>query len=272
MEILLEPIQESLMTLPFLFIALLLVEFISSRNIINKVMEYGRVGPVIGAIAGCIPQCGFSVIAARLYTMKIVTVGTLISVFVATSDEAFAILVIHPELYQMFILLIVMKIVMGIVSGSLIDLYNRKTKQDYEYLQIEDCNCGCTEGIFIPALLHTIKIFIFILLTNIGFTLLIEWISEDTLMSILNTNYLLQPLVAGLVGFIPNCAGSVVLTQLFVSGGLSFGALLAGLTTSAGVGTLAIIRYNEDKKDTIKILLMNYIIALIFGYLFTIII
>ncbi|MGN1182005.1 MAG: putative manganese transporter [Faecalibacillus sp.] len=265
MEILFEPIEESLMALPLLFLACLFIEYLSNRNVINKVMEYGKLGPAIGAVVGCIPQCGFSVMAAKLLTMNVITPGTLLAVFIATSDEALSILAIHPHLWKMFMLLIVLKILLGTVTGCIYD----KLKHDedhYEYIQIAACDCGCQDGIFIPAVKHTLKIFVFILLTNIGLTLLIEGIGEDVFVHFLNTNMFLQPLAAGLVGFIPNCAGSVILTQLFVSGGLSFGALFAGLTTSAGVGTFALLTYMEDKKAAIRLLFISYLVAIISGY------
>ena len=266
MEILFEPIEESLMTLPFLFIACLLVEYLSNRNVINKVMEYGRLGPAIGAIVGCIPQCGFSVMAARLLVMNVITSGTLLSVFIATSDEALSILLIHPELWQMFVLLIVLKITIGTISGWLYDRFHQNS-QEYEYIQIAPCECGCQNGILLPAIKHALKIFIFILLTNIVLTLIISLIGEDTFTHLLETNMIFQPFIAGIVGFIPNCAGSVILTQLFVSGGLSFGALLAGLTTSAGVGTFALLTYMEDKKRALSLLAASYLIAIISGYI-----
>lgn len=266
MEILLEPIEESLMALPFLFIACLLIEYLSNKNVINKVMEYGRLGPAIGAIVGCIPQCGFSVMAARLLVMNVITPGTLLSVFIATSDEALSILLIHPELWEVFILLIVLKIIIGTVSGWLYDRFGMN-KKEYEYIQIAPCECGCQDGIILPAVKHALKIFVFILLTNVALTLIIAGIGEETFTNILATNMIFQPFVAGLVGFIPNCAGSVILTQLFVSGGLSFGALLAGLTTSAGVGTFALLTYMEDKKRALKLLAVSYLIAVICGYI-----
>lgn len=271
MEILIDPIKESLMALPVLFLAYLLVEYLSNRDIINKVLKFGKAGPFIGAILGSVPQCGFSVIAAKLYSMRYLTMGTLLAIFIATSDEALAILAIHPDLWQMLILLIIIKIILGTITGFVIDYFNHKSNENYEYLQVEPCDCGCQNGILIPALKHTINIFIFILLTNIVFTIIIDSIGETQLSSLLKTNWLLQPIIAGFIGFIPNCASSVVLTQLFVSGGLTFGALVTGLTTSAGVGTLALLKYNENKKDTLKILLISYLVSLFIGYIISVV-
>lgn len=271
MEMLWEPIEESLMSLPVLFLACLLVEYLSSIDIINKVMEFGKVGTFIGAILGSIPQCGFSVIAARLYSMHYLTMGTLLSIFIATSDEALAILVVHPNLWKMLIWLIMIKVILGSVVGFVVDRLHHHSQDDYEYIQVEPCDCGCQNGIMMPALRHTINIFIFILLTNVVFTLIIAGIGEETVANLLRTNWIFQPIVAGLIGFIPNCAGSVILTQLYVSGGLSFGALLTGLTTSAGVGTLALINYNDDKRDTFKILFISYITAILIGYIVSIV-
>ena len=137
-------------------------------------------------------------------------------------------------------------------------------------MQIAPCDCGCQDGIVVPALKHTFNIFIFILLTNIVFTVLITYIGEENLSTLLKTNMQFQPIIAGLIGFIPNCAGSVVLTQLYVSGGLSFGALFTGLTTSAGVGTLALLKYNDNKKISFKILIISYLVALAAGYIISI--
>lgn len=266
MEILLEPIKESLMALPVLFLAYLLVEYLSSRDIINKVMKFGKVGPFIGSLLGSIPQCGFSVIAAKLYSMRYLTMGTLLAIFIATSDEALAILAIYPDLWKMLIILIVIKIILGTVVGFIVDYFNHQSHDSYEYLQVEPCDCGCQNGILLAAFKHTLNIFLFILLTNIIFTIVINGIGEEQLSNLLRTNWLFQPIIAGIVGFIPNCAGSVILTQLYVSGGLTFGALITGLTTSAGVGTLALLRYNENKKETIKILMLSYIVSLVIGY------
>lgn len=271
MEILIEPIEESLMVLPILFLACLLVEYLSNRDVINKVMEFGKVGPFIGSILGSIPQCGFSVIAAKLYSMRYLTMGTLLAIFIATSDEAAAILAIHPDLWQMLVLLIVIKIILGALAGFVVDYVNHKNRDNYEYLQIEPCDCGCQNGIFIPALRHTLNIFIFILLTNIALTIIINGIGQENLSNLLKTNWFFQPLIAGIIGFIPNCAGSVILTQLYVSGGLSFGALFTGLTTSAGVGTLALMKYNDNKNNSIKIFFISYIVAIAAGYIISII-
>ncbi len=271
MEILLEPVEESFMALPVLFLAYLLVEYLSNQDIINKVMKFGKVGPFIGSLLGSIPQCGFSVIAAKLYSMRYLTMGTLLAIFIATSDEALAIMAIHPDLWRMLALLVIIKIIIGTMVGFIVDYFNHKNYANYEYLQVEPCDCGCQNGIILPALRHTINIFLFILLTNIVFTIIINSIGETRLSNLLETNWLLQPIIAGFIGFIPNCAGSVILTQLYVDGGLTFGALLTGLTTSAGIGTLTLIKYNENKKDTFKILLVSYMVSLVIGYIVSLI-
>lgn len=149
MEIFIEPIEESLMSLPVLFIACLLVEYLSNKDVTNKILKYDKVGPFIGSILGCIPQCGFSVVAAKLYSMKYLTMGTLLAIFIATSDEALAILAIHPNLWKVLIILIVGKIVLGTLVGLIVDHLDHKNKDDYEYLQIAPCDCGCQDGIFV---------------------------------------------------------------------------------------------------------------------------
>ncbi len=271
MEILIDPIVDALKTLPFLFLAFLLVEYLTSKNVINKVLEHGKLGPVVGSFLGSIPQCGFSVIAARLYSMRYITMGTILAIFMATSDEALPILIVHPQFFGGMMLLIILKIIVGALTGLAVDWLNHKNDKDYEWIQIEDCQCGCQNGILKPAITHTLKIFAFILGTNIAMTLLMAVIGEATVESVLKSHSLLQPVFAGLVGFIPNCSGSVILTQLYIQGNLTFGALFTGLTTSAGVGTFALVTYNENKKDTLKVLAISYIVALILGYLLVLI-
>lgn len=268
MEFIIEALEESLHALPLLFIICLIIEFAQSKNLTNKILKINKFGPLIGSILGIFPQCGVSVISVRLYSMKYITMGTLLSILITTSDEALVILMLYPSLLKMILLLIGLKLIVGIIVGYFVDM---RSKFDYEYLQIDDCDCGCTENVFKAAIKHTIQIFIFILVTNIVFSLVVGIIGEEALMAMLNNSIYLQPIIAGLIGFIPNCAGSVVLAQLYVSGGLTFGALLAGLITSSGVGTLALIKYIPNKKEVLKIIGILYFVAIVVGYLLIIV-
>lgn len=267
MDILLDPIMDSVKALPVLFIAFLVVEILKNKNIANRVLAHTRLGPPVGALLGTIPQCGFSVVAAQLYGMRVVTMGTLIAIFMATSDEAIPILLVHPHLFGMMLLLIAAKFVVGAVTGVIVDAIHHEEDDSYEYIEIESCSCGTGVDLWINVFFQTLKIFFFILLTNIVMTLLIAWVGEETLSTVLKQNIFLQPLLAGLVGFIPNCAGSVILTQLYVTNALSFGALFTGLTTSAGVGTIALFAYHKNVKKNIAVLCISYIVSTLVGYI-----
>lgn len=272
-------IEDTWLMLPLLYLAYLVIEYFERRenNDDRLFFSLQKYGPLVGAFMGIIPQCGFSIIASMLFMQNNITLGTLISVFVATSDEAIPILIANPELYSSLIWIIVLKIGIAIIAGYTIDYVIEKHQKidRFEDMEEDDSeeepentqnSCPCCYPQYpmaISALLRSLKIFSFLFLTSFTLTLTIEAIGEENLEILLFNGSLLQPLFAALFGFIPNCAASVVLTQLYVAHGIGFPSLLAGLITNAGLGLLVLIRYQVEKKQCIKIIILLYLSAII---------
>ena len=275
MEMLLDEIIDTcldcLKMLPFLFVAFLMIEALehySSEFTAKLLAKVGKAGPIVGAIAGCVPQCGFSVMAANMYAGGIVSVGTLLSVFIATSDEAILIILGNPDYIGEVGTLLITKVVIAIVAGYIIDIFFREkisVRKENGNL-CHDCGCHNDHaGIMKPAWNHTVKIFVYLLIFTGILNLCIEVLGIDRLSAILLGNTIFQPVIAAIIGLIPNCAASVILTQLYLSGAISFASVIAGLCTGAGIGLVVLFRMNHNKKENFKILGALYVIAVIAG-------
>lgn len=271
-HIIIHTFEDSLPLLPFLFIAFLIIEAIEhkfSKKTKKIISKSGKFGPLLGSILGCLPQCGFSVMATNLYVTRIVSLGTLIAVYLSTSDEMIPVLLSEQVAFGSIAKLIGIKLVIGMIWGFIIDLLLfRNTKKTEETFEIcNDEHCHCERGLFKSSLVHTFKTFLFILLVTFILNLIIHYIGEDKLSTLLQGSNLLTPFISSLVGLIPNCASSVILTELFVNNIISVGALIAGLLTGSGVAILVLFKTNKSLKDSIKILLMCYGIGVLSGLL-----
>lgn len=266
-----DAICDSVHLIPFLFLIFVLIEafenYFSHR--IKNISAYSKkFGPIIGAIIAGLPQCGFSVVATPLYINKVITRGTLIAIYVSTSDEAIPILLSHPEQFRVILPLLLIKICLGVLTGYLVDLiYPQKDFKPAEHThneQDDDDEIGCCshhiyvkhrkrELIFHP-LKHTFNIFAMILVISLGLNYCFDAFGNDLLNKILLNNTIFQPVIASFVGLIPNCAVSVLLTMLYISGVLSFASVIAGLSSGAGLGLIVLLKRNSDVKDTAKII------------------
>lgn len=274
LEILEHTILDSIKLIPFLFITYLLMEFLehkTSSKVNNTIKKSGKYGPLVGGLLGLLPQCGFSVMATNLYMGRIITIGTLISIYLTTSDEMLPILISENVPAAVILKILAVKLLIGVIAGIVIDIVfsklNKKEqmeqKEQHEFCEHEHCHCE--EGIFKSALRHTASIFIFILLITFVLNLVIHSIGEETLSNLILNNNVLGPIIASLIGLIPNCASSVIITQLYIENIISSAVMISGLLVNAGVGLLVLFRVNRNLKENIKITAMLYTIGVISG-------
>jgi len=274
LEILEHTLLDSVKLIPFLFVTYLLMEFLEHKtsNKMKKTVEKsGKYGPLLGGILGLVPQCGFSVMATNLYIGRIVTIGTLISIYLTTSDEMLPILISEQVPIATILKILAVKFIIGVLAGIIVDLIFNKTKnkeENEQELQHEFCeheHCHCEEGIFKSALRHTASIFLFIFAITFVLNLVIHSIGEDNLANLVLNNKIFGPIVAGLIGLIPNCASSVIISQLYIENVISSAIMISGLLVNAGVGLLVLFRVNRDMKENIKITALLYSIGVISG-------
>ena len=265
-------LEHTASSLPFLFAAYLLIEFIEHRHaekFAAWLSKFGKAGAAIGAFLGVVPQCGFSVVAANLYSNRIITAGTMLAVFISTSDEAIPVLLSNPESAGKILPLIASKVLLAIVAGFIVDkagLFNI-TKEELDVVAEEHSHCHTEghNGLLKSTLLHTAKTFAFIFVVMFGLELCIETIGEETFAQFIANESLLQPLVAGIVGLIPNCASSIIIAQLFAEGTISFGAAFAGLSASAGTGLLVLFRNDVDKIECLSLTGFHFAVSVLTG-------
>lgn len=271
LDVLLDAILDTLKTLPFLFGAYLLIEFLehkASGKLTGTLSRMGPLGPLGGAILGCVPQCGFSVAAANFYAGRLISAGTLLAVFLATSDEALPIMLSRPEAFPDILRLLGVKLATAAIVGLLADLilkYVLKPKREEPFHDLcEDCDCE-HEGLVKSALRHTVRIFLFLFLINLVLGYAIYFVGEENISRFLLSGSVFQPLLAALIGFIPNCGASIILTELYLAGSLSFGSAVAGLCTGAGLGLAVLFRTNKRPKENFCIAGVLYVAAVVTG-------
>ena len=260
-DVILDTLLDTAKLLPFLFLAYLLMEFLEHHaggKTERLLTRSGKIGPLFGGLFGVVPQCGFSAASAGLYAGRLITTGTLLAVFLSTSDEMLPIMLSHGIFpYK----LLLAKFVIGVAVGFAVDLVThlvRRGKTVKDDVQIEDIcereHCHCGDHIALSALKHTLRIAVFLLLITFLLNTGIYLIGEDRLAGAVSNRPVLANLLAAAVGLIPNCASSVVLTELYLSDIVSVGALLSGLLVNAGVGLLVLFRNNRPVRDSFRVL------------------
>lgn len=279
-HIIVHTLEHSLPLVPFLFLTYLAMEYLEHRagdKVVKLVHKAGKAGPLVGGIAGAVPQCGFSAAASNLYAGKIISPGTLIAIFLSTSDEMLPLMISDKQPVGLILQLVLIKVVIGMIAGFVVDFViskrPKKCKHEHEEDHVHDhiheiCehdHCNCEKSILRSAIMHTLQITFFILLITFALELVLEFVGEDTLAQLILNRPVLGPVLAGLVGLIPNCAASVVVTELYLSGALSMGAMMSGLLTGSGVGLLVLFRVNHDKKANLGILGILYLIGVVSG-------
>ena len=278
-DAILDSLIDTVKLIPFLLITYIIMEFIehkTSHKTKDAIKKSGHFGPLISGILGVVPQCGFSAAASSLYSARIITLGTLIAVFLSTSDEMLPILISEAVDVRIILSILGIKLVIAVIVGFIIDLFFRKkfeTSEDEPEIKdlCEHEHCHCEHGIFKSALKHTINITLYIFIISLVLNIIIYFIGEDNLAHILNSTPIIGPIIASLVGLIPNCASSVIITQLYLSKVLNFATMIAGLLVNTGVGLLILFRTNKDLKENIKITVLLFAIGVIFGIIFDLI-
>lgn len=274
-DVLLDALIDCAKLTPFLLVTVFLMEYLEHRaadKLVGAVRRAGRFGPLLGAAAGCIPQCGFSAACAQLFNGGFVSAGTLVAVFLATSDEALPILLGHPDALDTALLLLAVKAALGVAAGYAVDaLWRRDRQQAALQLEAGEHRCECRQGaplgrILLEAVRRTLSILLFLFIFSAMLGLLIEGVGSERLASFLLPGPF-QPLLAALFGFIPNCAASVLLTQLYLDGMISFGSAVAGLGTAAGVGLLVLLRSRHRARTYAIVLGGTYAAAALCGML-----
>ena len=262
---------DSVKLLPFLFLTYLAMEYLehkAGQKMQEAIRRAGRGGPVIGSILGAFPQCGFSTVASNLYAGRIITAGTLIAIFLSTSDEMLPIMISENIELTVILEILGVKVAVGILAGFFFDFILRRKKKELQIEHLcEQHHCHCEEGIWKSALHHTLEIFLYIMVISLALNLLLAWIGEDVLADLVLNRPVVGEMAAALVGMIPNCAASVIITQLYLNGVLSAGAMTAGLLSGSGVGLLVLFRVNDDYRENFRILGLLYVTGVLGGML-----
>lgn len=270
--------EDTLVILPFLFLVYFLLEMLEHK-FSHRTLNLDKFGPFVGSVVGVLPQCGFSIAATTLFNKRVITLGTLLAVYLSTSDEAIPIILSHPDQFPTLVKLVVCKVIIAFAAGTIVDLIAHRQPED-------DCYCSeCKEpplphhhhhheyhlkSVLLHSAKKTVRIFLFLLVTMWAITWVIELIGENRLEQLLLQGSIFQPLLCGLVGLIPTCVPSIVITQLFLTGSLSFGSAMAGLCASAGMGTLILLKENKEPRRTVQVIGLLYLISVIAGMILNI--
>ncbi|MBQ8823355.1 MAG: arsenic efflux protein [Lachnospiraceae bacterium] len=268
-HIVIHTLKDNVFLILFLFLTYVVMEWLEHKaggHANELIKKAGSAGPIIGAVVGIVPQCGFAAAAANLYAGRVISMGTLVAIFLATSDEVLPILLAHPGALSLIFVIFGLKIVVGAVCGLVIDkVLPAKEDHDHIHEMCEDEHCHCEKGVIRSALTHTLHIAVFILLVSFVLNLVMHTVGEEALGNLVLNRPIIGQIAAAVIGLIPNCASSVVLTQLYLKGAMGFGALMSGLFVNAGVGLLILFRVNHDRRENIRIMSLLMCIGIATG-------
>ncbi len=274
-DVLLHGIVDTLKLIPFLFLTYLILEYIEHKatdKLRSFMTRSGPYAPIVGGALGAIPQCGFSSVTANLYCAKIVSLGTVVAVFLSTSDEMLPILISSEMPPAVIAFVLIYKVLVGIAVGLLLDLAVRLTHREHDHEHIhelcEDEGCMCEGGILRSAIHHTVSITLFVFAVTLAINALVFFVGEDSISSILPDVPVVSHIITAIFGLIPNCASSVALTQLFSAGAITLGQMLSGLFAGSGVGLLVLFRMNKKHPMTnLMTVLILVFSGVVFGFL-----
>lgn len=272
LDVLIDTLLDIVKLLPFLLVSFLILELLEhklnskSKNIIST---SGKFGPFIGSLLGALPQCGFSVIATNFYVTRIITLGTLISIYLSTSDEMLPILLANNVSIIEIVKIIGIKIIIGIFVGFIIDIIVRKKDNNITHL-CEEEHCDCEHSLLKSVIIHTLKTLLFIGIITLILNIVFSLVEEEIVKKVFQSNYIIGCIISPLFGLIPNCASSIVLTELYLNGVLTLGTTIGGLLTGSGVAILVLFKNNKNLKENIQIIGIIYTIGVISGIILNI--
>ncbi|MBO5889147.1 MAG: arsenic efflux protein [Clostridia bacterium] len=279
LHLILHALKDSALVFPFLILTYIVIEVIQRKANLVKNGNFlsGKLAPLYGSALGIFPQCGFSVMASKLYENNLIKAGTLLSVFIATSDEAFSLLLTSGK-FLALIMLLLLKFLLAVIVGFLLNAFIKKSlsikykginsiKHEDYCRQCGQANQNATklQAYLLYPLWHAVKTFLFVLIVNFAFGTLIHFVGENSIVNLMQTHLFLQPIITSLVGLIPNCASSILITQLYIKGGIAFGSMFAGLCANAGIGIAIILKTRKNLKNNLLLILLLYIVSVISG-------
>ena len=277
LDVIQDGVLDTLKILPYLLITFIVLELIEhklshkNKEVLSKNKKYG---PFIGSILGALPQCGFSTMASELFSSRVITIGTLVAVYLSTSDEMLPIMISEKTNIWILVKIVLFKVIIGMIVGVIVDLL-LKRKEEHEHIHdlCEEDHCACEkDGVIISSIKHTLKIGLFILIANLLINILIFKVGEESISKVLLNKNIFTYFLASLIGLIPNCASSVIMTELYLSKLITLGALLSGLLTGSGIGLLLLFRTNKNLKENLLILSIIYFTGVIIGFIVDLII
>lgn len=277
MEVFLDSILDTLKVFPFILVIYILIEFLEHKTSFssNHRLLQGKLAPLIGTVTGIIPQCGFSVMAAKLYDKKYIRTGTLIAVFLATSDEALIVLIVNPAGAAAVAPLIAVKVIVGLVAGYAINFILRNEHlaqpEESDHEDIHAYSCGrehegksAVKVYFVEPLLHSLKVALYIFVVTLIFGYIFEYNEAAIISSFVGGPYV-EPLITAAIGLIPNCASSAVIAQTYCEGGIMFGSMVAGLCCNAGLGFVVLLKDVKKIKRNLLLIVTVYAISVLVG-------
>ena len=287
LEIIQDTLVDAIKLLPFLFITYLIMEYIEHKmghKTKHAIKKSGKWGPIIGSVLGAFPQCGFSVSATNLYAGRVITLGTLIAVYLSTSDEMLPIFISEAVSPIIILKILGIKLIVGMIAGILIDFVThivkskiaKNKKDDKENIEeneedeighiCEEDHCHCDEsGILKSAIHHTLNILLFIVIVTFIINIVVHFVGEETIAGWILNKPVVGPIIASLIGLIPNCAASVIITNMYLENVISLGSMISGLLAGAGVGLAVLFKTNNKIKENIGIVVLLYAIGVISG-------
>ena len=269
LDVLLDTLLDVLKLIPFLFFAFLIIELIEhkfSKKTTDVIKKSGKFGPFFGSLLGLLPQCGFSVLATNLYITRILSLGTLVAIYLSTSDEMLPILISERAPFKSIAIILVIKFIVGIIVGFLIDLLYHPQKEEHIHDLCEHDHCHCKEeGILKSSIIHTLKTVLFIAIITLILNTVMHYVGEDYLRDLLSKNTFLTPFISSLIGLIPNCGASIVITELYLNNVINLGTTIAGLLTGSGVAILVLFKGNKSLKENLSIMGIIYSVGVVVG-------